>query len=230
MKHITILTIGILCVFHTTITAGMFTPHLEIGIDGGATQSYLVTTGQMSYLLEPTSGIEKPITPAFTATCNLFLGRYLGITSGIGYRHFGQSTSPTTVYFKDDIFEHDFESFVNLHYLTVPVILKAGLRKNIFSLFLRAGVVPSLLVSSENVWMIDDKTVTSGSRRIPNVSFSLSDIPFHIGGEAGVYFGNNGIFLVGEYTYGTRDIAYGISGDVSVRSYGVTLQYRRVIF
>lgn len=230
MKHMTILTIGILCLFHNQITAGMFTPHLEIGIDGGATQSYLVTTGQMNSLLAPTSGIEKPITPAFTTTCNLHLGRYLGITSGLGYRHFGQSTSPTTVYLKDDIFEHDFESFVNLHYLTVPVILKAGLRKNSFSLFLRAGVVPSLLVSSENVWMIDDRTVTSGSSRKPNVSFNRSDIPIQFGGEAGVYFGKNGLFLVCEYNYGINDVANGISGHVSVRSYGVTLQYRRVIF
>ena len=60
-----------------------------------------------------------------------------------------------------------------------------------------------------------------------------SDAPDHPagdGGEAGLHLGKNGIFLVGQYNCGVHCIAYGITGSAFLRSYGVTLNYRRVLF
>ena len=53
---------------------------------------------------------------------------------------------------------------------------------------------------------------------------------FAKGGEMGVHFGKNSIFLIGQYNHGFRSIASGIPGSAFNRSYGVTLQYRRMIF
>ena len=231
MKHSQLLrAICSISLFVGAATAGIFTPHLEISLDGGAIRSFLETSDQMTYLMEPTSTVERPIRPAFSMSCNLYLGNYFGITSGMGYRHFGQSTAPTTVFLKDDLFEHDFESNVSLDYLTVPVTVKAGIRRNRFSVFLFGGVEPSLLINNEVAWFIDDKKVSTGSSRMPEIDLKYWDIPLVFGGEAGMYFGKNGIFLCGEYTYGVHSIATGIPGAVFLRGYGATLQYRRVIF
>ncbi|MBN1758767.1 MAG: outer membrane beta-barrel protein [Chitinispirillaceae bacterium] len=231
MKHSRLL-LGIcsISLFVGAATAGIFTPHLEIGAEGGATRSYLETSDQMTYLMEPTSTVAYPIRPAFTVSCNLFLGNYLGITSGFGYRHYGQSTAPTTVFLRDDLFEHDFESSVKLDYLTIPLVVKAGIRRNHFSAFLHGGIVPSLLVSNEVAWYIDDKRVIAGSSRMPEIFLNYWDVPLVVGGEAGVHFGKNGIVLIGEYTYGVHSIASGITGEVFLRGYGMTLQFRRAIF
>ncbi len=231
MKFITItFTAGILISLHTSVMAGVFTPGLEIGAEGGATESFLETTDQMKYLFEPTSGLEKHIRPAFGISAHLTLGKYLGFTSGFGYRHYGQLTEPTTVYLQDDIFEHDFKSRANLNYITVPVLLKVGIRRPHISAFVRFGIEPSLLTSGDIAWIIDGREVSMGSSRMPSIEFRDWDIPLHVGGEIGTHFGKNGIFLIGEYHYGIKSVATGIPGNVFVRGYGATVQYRRVIF
>ena len=223
----------IACTIFTIVSSssgGVFTPHMSLTIEGGATRSFLQTDSQMTLFFAPTSGVNKPIRPAFGLELNLTLGNYLGIASGVGYRSFGQSTQPTTVLLRNDIFEHDFKSEFSFDYFTVPLIIKGGIHKSFFSIFLRFGIQPSLLIDKKAIWIIDGNTLSQGNNRIPNVEISWWDIPLHFGGEAGVHIGKNGFFIVGQYLYGFHDIASGISGRVFNRSYGATLQYRRDLF
>ncbi|MBN1309168.1 MAG: outer membrane beta-barrel protein [Chitinispirillaceae bacterium] len=212
------------------LSAGPFTPHLSLAVEGGATRSFLITDSLMTSFFAPTSQITKNIRPAFCIAVNLSLGNYFGIESGMGYRHFGQSTEPTTVLLKNDIFNHDFESRFMFDYFSVPLILKAGIRKSPFSLFGRFGIQPSLLVHKNAVWIIDGNEIMTGSVLVPDVDIDGYDYPLHLGGEAGFHLGKNSIFVIGQYNYGFHDIAHGISGRVFNRSYGATLQYRRMIF
>ena len=211
-------------------TAGFFTPHLSLAAEGGATRSYLVTDGLMTECFAPTAGVEKVIRPAGGIGVHLSLGKYLGVSTGMGYRHFGQYTKSTTVYFQDNEFEHYFESRINLNYFTVPFILKAGIRHHIFSVFLRFGITPSLLVSDDFAWVIDKREVPENSWRMPDVTIRYWAAPLHLGGETGIHFGKNGVFLSLEYNYGFSNFATGLSGNAFIRSYGGTLQYRREIF
>lgn len=211
-------------------TAGFFTPHLSLSAEGGATRSYLVTDGLMTSCFAPTSGVEKVIRTAGGIGVHLSLGKYLGACSGFGFRRFGQFTRPATVYFHDNEFDHDFESRINLGYLTVPFIVKTGIRHTIFSVFLRFGVTPSLLVNEDFAWVIDGREVPEDSRRLPDVTIRYWAAPLHLGGEAGVHFGKNGVFLSLEYNHGFSSFATGLSGNAFLRSYGGTLQYRRELF
>jgi hypothetical protein len=228
---------GILTIFslfllgsgHIT-TAGLLSPHLSLSFEGGATRSFLVTDGLMTKCFAPTSGVEKVIRPGFGAGVHLSLGKYLGAYSGMGYRHFGQYTRPATVYFKDDEFEHDFESRVNLHYLTIPFIAKAGIRRTFFSVFARFGITPSLLVNKDFAWIIDGREVPEDSWRLPAVYIKNWAVPLHAGGEAGIHLGRNGIFICLEYNYGITSFARDLEGNAFLRSYGGTLQYRRELF
>lgn len=205
-------------------------PRIAVSAEVGATRSYLVTTNQMRYLFEPTSGVKRSDKQKYGANIDLTIGKYLGFSTGMGYQHFGQSTAPTTIFLKNDIFEHDFESHAGFDYFSVPLLVKIGIRKNIFSVFLRTGVVPSVIVNNDIAWIIDGNTLESGSNRLPNVGITATDIPLYLGGEAGFHFGKNGIFLIGHYLYSNHNIAFGITGEVNVRSYGASLQYRRDIY
>ena len=77
---------------------------------------------------------------------------------------------------------------------------------------------------------MDGEELSGSSSIMPYVTISQTDIPLYFGGEAGIHFGKNGLFLIGHYNYGFRDIGHGITGRLLTRSYGVTLQYRREIF
>jgi hypothetical protein len=211
-------------------TAGFFEPHLFLSVEGGAVRSFLMTDSLMSSFFEPTSSVQRSTRPRLGVAVNLSLGSYLGIESGMGYMHFGQSTNQTTVLLQDDIFEHDFESYVRLNYFTVPFIVKAGIRRWMISVFFRFGIQPSLLMKKDIAWVIDGNKLEEGSARMPGVDISWWDAPLHFGGEAGVHFGKNAVFLLGQYNYGFRSIASGISGRAFNRSYGATLQYRRMMF
>jgi hypothetical protein len=217
----------IVCCISQPEAAGFFTPHLALSVEGGATRSFLKTDGHMALFFAPTSGVTRSDRPAMGILCDLTIGNYLGLSTGMGYRGFGQSTTPTTVLLKNDIFEHDFESCFRFDYFTIPILLKAGIRKSSVSAFGRFGVVPSLLINEKTAWIIDGNEIVPGSSHIPAVSVSWWDIPLSLGGEIGFHRGKNGFFISGQCLYGVHSIATGLSGHVFNRSYGATLQYRR---
>lgn len=221
---------ALLCLCAQVSAGELFRPHLSLCAGAGALRSFFKSEGQMKAFMEPTSDVLRVTAPALGAGLDLMLGNYLGIETGLGYMRMGQSTEKTTVTLMDDPYRHDFESHVYLDYITVPLLLKGGVRKGFFSLFLRFGIQPSIMTGEDVEWIIDGNSLKHGGTRMPDVTMSSWIVPLRFGGEIGFHLRKNGLFLVGDYIYGFSDMGNGVNGDLFCRAYGASLQYRRELF
>jgi hypothetical protein len=186
----------IACCAGTVWSGTCFMPQAYLSIDGGATRSFFTSDGLAKHFFEPASHVKRSTRPAGTVSLDFTIGNYLGISAGMGFRHFGQTTEPVTVFLKNDIFEHDFESGISLDYFVMPIVLKAGIHRSWYSAFIRFGITPSLLVEKEILWCIDGNAMEEGDTYLPPYSLSRWDAPLHLGGEAGIHFGKNALFIV----------------------------------
>lgn len=193
---------------------------LSLSLVGGADYSYVEADGDMGVFFEPLPNVINLKSPAFGLQCDLLLGRTFGAMAALGYDRRGQYIEQRTVEFKDDPFEHDFESRTIASYVTFTLALKAGRRFERQWVNVTAGIVPSFLWSDSLAWTIDGR-----ESQTPAVS-AESDFRLLLGIEYGFRHERFGVFATVDYQRGVVNIASGVDGNSRTRAIGGRLGVR----
>jgi hypothetical protein len=117
-----------------------------------------------------------------------------------------------------------------MKYIAAPLILKAGISTPHYWALLRLGGMGQLNFDSKLEWVIDGRNAIPGSDRMPAVTIRQTTSSYIGGLEAGIRFGNNGLFLMSDYIYGRTKIASGLSGSAYHRAFELFFGYRRFLF
>jgi hypothetical protein len=201
---------------------------MEVNGSFGLSNGHIDAENTMQRFFKPTSECLYTYAPFPGLGLDFYFGKYFAASSGIAYLKTGQTTPETSVYFEDSEYPHQLKSYAILHYLTVPLLLKGGIHSGRLSAFVRGGLTPCYLIAKDVRWVIDGRNVEVGAL-MPNVTIKHYDILCSIGLECGTHFGNNGIFITGDYNKGVTSIARGINGTASNSIISFGIKYSRLV-
>ncbi|MBN1600954.1 MAG: outer membrane beta-barrel protein [Chitinispirillaceae bacterium] len=202
--------------------------HLALGTFIGVSNSHIKSRGLLNYYFEPAERSNRTA-PVFEIAMDIFLGDYVSLGTGLTYFNLGQKTEETSVFFNDNIFKHRLETFSELNYVGVPLLVKCGVKKSNFSIFVHGGGIPSYAYSSNIKWKVDGRDVDENTI-LPAVNINETGFVLVAGLETGYWFKNNGLLFVGRYLWGSESLASGIEGDAFNRGYMLGLKYSRKLF
>ncbi len=188
--------------------------HFAVSLVGGADYSGIESTGDMAVFFEPLPDRSVNLkSPAFGIQGDLLIGRVFGAMLGLGYDRRGMCVYPTTVEFKDDPFEHDFEAHMVASYVTLTLAVKAGYRAKRQWVNVVFGLEPAFVWSDSLYWQIDGKPAS-----VPNVEAD-GDVRLLAGIEYGFRHKWFGVFATVGYSRGTTDMAWGYEGDTRAKTF-----------
>jgi hypothetical protein len=202
---------------------------LQFGLSGiyGISSAEVAGDGLLYKYFAPTSSLRPVVAKPFGIEAEVLFKNWIGLSLGLRYQKLGQNTAEQQVMFADDIFTHTFKSTSEISYIGVPALLKIGYAQERFWAFARAGAVGQLLYNSKSVWQIDGYEAYPGSVRMPSVNFHGSTSSYLLGLEAGIRWGRNGFFLMGDYLNGKSSFASDLSGNVYHKAGEIFIGYRR---
>lgn len=202
----------------------------SMGVNGsfGLSNGHIKTDNTMQHVFEPTKKSTYTNAPLPGIGLDFYFGKYFAAASGIAYLKTGQTTPETSVYFEDSEYPHQFKSYALLHYLAVPLYIKGGIHSGKLSAFVRGGLTPCYLIARDVRWVIDGRNAEVEAL-MPNVTIKRYDILCSIGIECGTHFGNNGIFITGDYNKGVTSIARGVDGSASNNIISFGIKYSRLV-
>lgn len=224
------LTISFILVLSTLTYAADTQRAFSMGVNGsiGLSNGYIDADNAMQHFFKPASKSINTNAPLPGLGLDFYFGKYFAVSSCIAYLKTGQITPETSVFFDNSEYPHQFKSYALLNYLAAPLILKGGIHTGRFSAFVRGGLIPCYLINKDVRWVIDGRDVDAGTL-MPDVTIKRYDIFCSIGLECGRYFGDNGIFITGDYNKGLTSIARGIDGSAKNKVLCVGIKYSRLV-
>ncbi len=224
------LSLFFILILSTLIHATDTKRNFSMGVNGffGYSNGHIEADNTMQHYFKPTSKSIYTNAPLPGIGLDFYFGKYVAVSTEIAYLKTGQITPETNVYFDNSEYQHQFKSYALLNYLTVPLLLKGGIHSGKFCVFVRGGLTPCYLFDKDVRWVIDGRTADAGIL-MPNVFIKKYDILGSLGVECGMHFGNNGIFITGDYNRGLTSFAKGIDGSAINQVFCVGIKYSRLV-